>query len=246
MLKLNSTNKSILLQFFVVILVLLGLYLLRFNTLENLESQDKSLGFAFLSDTSGFSILPTFGTWVMDYKVGESTYIDVFIVGVLNTIIVGILGIIAGTILGFLVGIFRLSDNIVLKWFSAVYVEIFRNIPLLLWLFIVYFAVLRTLPDKRDAFFLFNETFGVNITGFYAPSPIFFYNFWFVIIGLTFVILAIFFLTKWAKKRFITTGRRLPIFWINLSLILIIPIFLFYIFETICLTCIYPCKQIIL
>lgn len=231
MFKLNSTKKSILLQLFVILLVILGLYLLRSNTLENLEAQDKSLGFAFLSDTSGFSILPTFGTWVMDYKVGESTYVDVFIVGVLNTIIVGIMGIIAGTILGFLVGIFRLSDNIVLKWFSAVYVEIFRNIPLLLWLFIVYFAVLRTLPDKRDAFFLFDKTFGINITGFYAPSPVFHYNFWFVFIILILIFVVIFFLTKWAKKRFINTGKRFPIFWVNLSLIFIVPIFLFYLLD---------------
>ncbi len=231
MLKLNATNKSIFLQVFVVILLLLGLYLLRFNTLENLESQGKSLGFTFLSDTSGFSILPTFGTWVMDYKVGESTYVDVFIVGILNTIIVGIFGIIAATILGFLIGIFRLSDNIVLKWFSAIYVEIFRNIPLLLWLFIVYFAVLRNLPDKRDAVFLLNQSFGLNITGFYAPSPIFLNNFWFVFIGFVFVIFGVYFFSKWAKKRFILTGKRLPVLWINLFLIFLVPIFIYYLLD---------------
>ena len=231
MFKLNTTNKSIFLQIFVVILLLLGLYLLRLNTLENLESQGKSLGFTFLSDTSGFSILPTFGTWVMDYKVGESTYVDVFIVGILNTIIVGIFGIFAGTIFGFLIGIFRLSENIILKWFSAIYVEIFRNIPLLLWLFIVYFAVLRNLPDKRDAVFLFNQAFGLNITGFYAPSPIFFYNFWFVFAGLIIVIFGIYFFSKWAKKRFIVTGKRLPVLWINLFLIFLIPIFIFYLVD---------------
>lgn len=231
MFKLNTTNKSIFLQIFVVILLLLGLYLLRLNTLENLESQGKSLGFTFLSDTSGFSILPTFGTWVMDYKVGESTYVDVFIVGILNTIIVGIFGIFAGTILGFLIGIFRLSENIILKWFSAIYVEIFRNIPLLLWLFIVYFAVLRNLPDKRDAVFLFNQAFGLNITGFYAPSPIFFYNFWFVFVGFIIVIFGIYFFSKWAKKRFIVTGKRLPVLWINLFLIFLIPIFIFYLVD---------------
>ena len=231
MLKLNATNKSIFLQVFVVIIVLLGLYLLRFNTLENLESQGKSLGFSFLSDTSGFSILPTFGTWVMDYKVGESTYVDVFIVGILNTIIVGIFGIIAATILGFLIGIFRLSDNIVLKWFSAIYVEIFRNIPLLLWLFIVYFAVLRNLPDKRDAVFLLNQSFGLNITGFYAPSPILGFNFWFVFISLIIAIIGVYFFSRWAKKRFITTGKRIPVLWINLFIIFLIPIFIFYLSD---------------
>ncbi len=214
----SSSSKSIILQVIVICLVFLGLYLLRWNTLQNLEAQGKSLGFGFISDTAGFAILPTLGTWLMDYQVGSSTYLDVFFVGVINTLGVAIIGIIAATIVGFLIGIARLSDNFILKWFSAIYVEIFRNIPLLLWLFIVYFAVLRNLPNKRSAAFIIDDWLGVNITGFYAPAPYAQEGF-----GLFFLIVVLFLiltylLARWNKNRFLATGKRLPIFWISVAI----------------------------
>ena len=192
------------------------------NTLDNLAAQGKSLGFDFLVNTSGFSILPTMGTWLLDYQVGVSTYWDVYLIGIVNTFVVAILGVIAATLLGFVLGIFRLSNNFVLKVFSGVYIEMFRNIPLLLWLFIFYFGVLRSLPDKRSVTELFGKSVGINITGLYLPAPIVHPGFWMtgvaVLIGLIFWI----FVHKWAKQRQQATGEQFPTVWAGLGAVVVL------------------------
>ena len=223
----NPKIRSISFQLIALVLVFSALFILRNNTLVNLDAQGKSLGFGFLKDTSGFSILPTFGTWAMNYQVGVSTYLDVFFVGILNTTVVALMGILAATIVGFTIGIFRLSNNFILKTFASIFVEIFRNIPLLLWLFIFYFAVLRNLPAKRDAVFL-SETVGLNITGLYAPAPLLQAGFLYVVLALMVSLVAAVFISNWAKKRFLATGKKIPGGWISLAIVFILPIIVFY------------------
>ena len=126
-----------------------GFWWLVSNTINNLASQNKSFGFGFLDQTAGFQISSTLGTWVMEYNVGTSTYVDVFLIGIINTLLVAFIGIIAATILGFIIGIMRLSNNVVFKLFSAFYVEVVRNVPLLLQLFFWY-CLLYTSPSPRD------------------------------------------------------------------------------------------------
>ena len=135
------------------------------NTLTNLSNQGKTLGFDFLTRTAGFQISPTLGTWMFDYEVGKSNYIDVYLIGIVNTFVVAFLGIFAATIVGFTIGIMRLSDNLVFKGFATAYIEVVRNIPLLLQLFFWYFAVLRAMPGKREKLELIPGIAGVNITG---------------------------------------------------------------------------------
>ena len=148
---LNDTFiRGILFQALIAIGLLLSINWLADNTLSNLANQGKTLGFDFLTRTAGFQISPTLGTWMLDYKVGKSTYTDVYLIGIINTFIVGLLGILTATVIGFTVGIMRLSDNLVFRWFSSFYVEVVRNVPLLLQLFFWYFAVLRAMPSKRE------------------------------------------------------------------------------------------------
>ena len=130
--------------------LILGAWWLINNTVSNLSEQGKTLGFNFLVQTAGFQISSTLGTWVMDYNVGQSTYLDVYFIGIINTFVVAVLGILAATALGFGIGIMRLSNNLVLKGFATIYIEMLRNLPLLLQLFFWYFAVLRSLPGRRD------------------------------------------------------------------------------------------------
>ena len=108
----------------------------------------------------------------MEYNVGTSTYVDVFLIGIINTLLVAFIGIIAATILGFIIGIMRLSNNVVFKLFSAFYVEVVRNVPLLLQLFFWYFAVLRALPSRREQIEILEGIAGINITGLYLPAPV--------------------------------------------------------------------------
>ena len=110
------------------ILLLLGLVVFAWwifnNTVTNLQAQNKTTGFDFLGTTSGFNI----GFTLIEYD-RSSTYFDVFVVGILNTLLVAVIGIVLATILGFIVGVARLSNNYIISMLCAVYIEIFRNIP---------------------------------------------------------------------------------------------------------------------
>ena len=200
----------------------------RNNTLANLEANGQSMGFDFLGETSGFQILTTLGTWLFSYKVGESTYWDVFLIGIVNTFAVAFLGILVATLLGFVMGVFRLSSNFVLRGFATVYVEIFRNIPLLLWLFILYFAVLRNLPDKRDKVELGGESVGLNITGLYAPFPITYEGFWMTALAALVAVVLWVLLAGAMKKRQELTGQQFPTFWAGLGILIVLPLIVFY------------------
>ena len=107
------------------------------NTVTNLADRGKTVGFGFLGENAGFQISATLGTWLFDYNVGQSSYLDVYFIGIANTFLVAILGIAGATVLGFTVGIMRLSKNFIVRGFATIYVELLRNLPLLLQLFLV-------------------------------------------------------------------------------------------------------------
>ena len=182
------------------------------NTAQNFEDQDKSLGFGFLVQAAGFQIAPTLGTWLFDYEAGVSTYWDVYFIGIVNTLLVAALGVVAATIIGFLMGVMRLSQNLILRSFATVYVEVLRNIPLLLQLFFWYFTVLRALPDKRGKVELLPGVVSVNLEGLFLPYPI-----WHSGAGVAGVIMlvalgAIWAVSRRSQQRQLLTGHPLP-FW---------------------------------
>ena len=199
------------------------------NTLTNLAAQGKSLGFDFLFRTAGFQISQTFGTWLFDYEVGISTYLDVFYIGIVNTFLVAVLGIFAATVIGFTMGIMRLSDNLVFRGFATVYVEILRNIPLLLQLFFWYFAVLRAMPGKREKLELIPGFVGVNITGLYLPAPVPAEGFSYTMIAFLVAIALSLMVRRYARKRQETTGQILPVFLISLAILVVLPLLVFVI-----------------
>ena len=224
----DSQYRGILFQILLAVgLVLCGKWLMD-NTLQNLANQGKSLGFDFLTSTAGFQIIPTLGTWLFDYEVGVSTYLDVYFIGIVNTFVVAILGIVAATVLGFTIGIMRLSDNLVFRGFATIYIELLRNIPLLLQLFFWYFAVLRAMPGKRDRIELIDGVIGLNITGLYLPAPMadadVIYSVFAVLVALG-ITLAV---RRYAIKRQADTGQALPMFWIGLGIMTILPMIVFY------------------
>ena len=183
----------------------------------------KSLGFNFLNSTAGFQISQTFGTWLFDYEVGRSTYWEVYFIGIANTFVVAIMGIVAATVLGFAMGIMRLSSNIVFKSFATTYIEILRNIPLLLQLFFWYIADVRAMPGKREKFEILPGIAGLNITGMYLPSPLPQDGFGYVMIGFLLSFLLILGLRRYDKKRQGRTGETLPVFSLGLGTIVLLP-----------------------
>lgn len=143
-------------------LTFLGWYLLD-NLLDNMRRQGIASGFAFLSSTSGFSII----MHLIPFEEASS-YGRAFTVGLLNTLFVSILAIVMASIIGFLAGIARLSKNYLLAKMAAVFVELMRNIPLLLILFFFYFGILRNLPEPNESFHIGPGMYLCN-RGLYLP-----------------------------------------------------------------------------
>ena len=119
-------------------------WLLWRNTAVNMASRGMSLSFAFLDNPAGFAV----SQHLLPYQESDS-YGWLFVIGLLNTLLVSLLAIVAATLVGVVVGVLRVSRNWLLRKLAAVYVEVFRNIPLLLQLFFWYFAVLAVLPAPR-------------------------------------------------------------------------------------------------
>jgi general L-amino acid transport system permease protein len=217
----NEKARNIFFQTVLLLVLLFGIFWIISNTITNLSSQGKSFGFGFLGQTAGFQISSTLGTWLMTYNVGSSTYLDVFLIGVINTFLVASLGIVFATVIGFLLGVMRLSSNVILRSFSAIYVEVLRNVPLLLQLFFWYFAVLRSVPDRRSQLEIIPGVAGLNIIGLYLPAPLIKAEFEVVFYAFLAATIGAYFFGRYAKKRQEQTGKRLPSFWIGAAFIFI-------------------------
>ena len=221
--------RGIMLQVVLLVVVVLGFYWLADNTLTNLKNQGKSLGFNFLSSTAGFQISQTFGTWLFEYEVGKSTYWEVYFIGIANTFLVAVLGIIAATIIGFAMGVMRLSNNIIFKSFATTYIELLRNVPILLQLFFWYFAVLRAMPGKREKFEIIPDIAGLNITGMYLPFPKPEEGFGAVLIAIVASVLIVLGIRRYAKRKQERTGQILPVSWISVGVLLCLPSMIYFI-----------------
>lgn len=142
----NPAVRGMLAQLFVLGAVLaLGYYLVS-NLLVNLEERRIRTGFAFLDQQAGFAI----GESIISFAPTD-TYGRAFVAGLLNTLRVSLIGIVLATILGVIMGIARLSTNWLVAKIASVYVEVTRNIPLLLQLFFWYTVITQVLPDVRNA-----------------------------------------------------------------------------------------------
>ena len=194
------------------------------NMFANLRAQHIASGFDFLGYTSGFSISQS----LIPYSQSVSTYGTVYLVGLVNTLLVSVVGVVFATILGFIIGISRLSTNFVVRGVSTVYVEIFRNIPLLLHIFIWYFGVLRLLPQPRDSI-----TFGslglLNNRGLFVPQPLPGPLFWYTLAALVIGIIAAVAVARWSYARQMRTGQRFPVAWTALGLVVGLPLIVFFI-----------------
>ena len=144
------------------------------NTLDNLANQGKDLGFAFLGQPAGYDI----NQQPIPYN-STDTHLRASVVGLLNTLIVAVLGCITATIIGVLVGVARLSPNWLVARLMAVYVEMFRNVPVLLWIVLVMAVLIEGLPSPRDfrgdeatASMTAFDSVAVTNRGVYIPKPV--------------------------------------------------------------------------
>lgn len=206
------------LQALVLLLVIAGSAYIVSNTLHNLEQRGISTGFAFLSSEAGFGIIQTLIPYDETYSFGRT-----FIVGLLNTLLVSALGIFIATLLGFVIGVARLSSNWLVARMAAAYIEIFRNIPLLLQIFFWYFAVLRALPSPRQSLALGDWAF-LNIRGLYLPSPLPQPGAWLILVALAAGIIAVILIARWARHRQKATGQTFHTVYVSLAILIGLPL----------------------
>jgi general L-amino acid transport system permease protein len=205
----NPTIRGIAAQVIVLGLVVWALVTIFNNTVTNLNERGIQTGFGFMDQVAPFAV--GFSPFI-EFTLGESTYWQVFLIGIQNTIIVSVLGIFSATIVGFLVGVMRLSPNFLLSRFALVYIETFRNIPLLLQIMFWYFAVFLPLfPTPRESLSVSDSLF-LNNRGLYLPKPILDagVSFWALIIAVIVGIAAYIAIVRWAKRKQYHTGHRPP------------------------------------
>jgi general L-amino acid transport system permease protein len=189
------------------------------NTLVNLESRNIQTGYHFLWRESGFDI----SEFMIPYSAA-STYAQALLVGLLNTLRVAIIGVALATVLGIFVGIGTLSQNWLLARITMGYIHLLRNIPVLLQIILWYTILIndRFLPNPRQA----EPLLGTYLTqrGLYFPLPEG-HVAWLAAAGAFVTALVVaWLLDRWTTARQLRTGQRLPVFWLNLILIIALPV----------------------
>jgi len=188
------------------------------NTMTNLSKQGIATGFGFLNSTAGFGISMS----LIEYAE-EHTYLRAFLVGVLNTLLVSSIGVVLATVLGFLLGIMRLSRNWLVAKVAAAYVEVVRNMPLLLQIFFWYFGILRQLPGPRQSVTVL-DAFFLNNRGLFSPQPILEPGFVAIPVALVVAVAAVAVLARWARRRRDRTGEQFPTVSVSLALLVGLPL----------------------
>ena len=218
----SNKNRDLIPQVLTVLFIILVVIYFATNAQNNMGNRGISFGFGFLSQESSFDIQFS----LIDYD-GSHSYARAFLVGLLNTILVSVIGIFFATILGVTVGISRLSQNYLISKFAEWYVEIFRNIPLILQIFFWYFAALRALPLSENSISFYDISY-LNVKGWYVPKFIWtnFSVFFYSVIA---AIISIIFVSKYAKKQRDEFGKQIPTLYISLAILFGLPFLTFLI-----------------
>ena len=202
----SPKNRALIFQVLSLVVVVLCLFYFVNNMFDNVAKRGITTGFSFLSETAGFGISQS----LIHYDDTSSTFLDVFIVGLLNTMLVGVIGIILASGLGLLIGIGRFSPNFLISKLSLVYIETFRNIPILLQILFWYNVVLAALPSPRQSISYFDSIF-INNRGLIIPEPIFESGSFSILVAFVIACISVVYLSKWANKRHDLTGEEFPV-----------------------------------
>jgi len=246
MLIYDTRFRSLTIQVVVLILFALAVAWLLNNTVQNLAIRGKEFNYAFLWQRAGYDIQQQLIPYTND-----STHFRALLVGLLNTLAVAVVGCVLATILGIFVGVMRLSHNWLISRIMTVYVEVFRNVPVLLWILLAYVLLSETTPEPR-AFRVTDEmlaagqapaarmwlwdTVAVTNRGMNIPAPVFDRPLGTLALGpltlnLTFLaLLAVIAGSIWVNRRLVAAARRQqdetgdrPVTWWKSLLILFVP-----------------------
>jgi len=204
-------------QVLLAVLVVLGGLFLYINVNENLDRQGIATGWSFVTENAGFDI----GESPIEYD-SEDTYGKAMFVGFLNTLRVAFIGIILASILGIFIGIARTSQNWLLSKVANVYVEICRNVPVVLHV-LFWATVVRFLPAPRQAFTPFEGAYLMN-RGIIFPIPDAHPAYLWVGVAFALGVLGAVVLGRWAQRRRELTGQYIATFWWGSTIIFGLPL----------------------
>ena len=224
----DKRYRSYTFQFFALFILICAMAYLGKNLLENLAAAGLNISYSFLGEPAGYDI----NQRLIEYN-SQSTHLRASIVGVLNTLLVAFLGCIAATFFGVTAGILRLSNNWIVAKLMMLYVEIFRNVPVLIWILIIHSVFLAFLPQPKafrgenpEATMLW-DAFAFTGRGFYIPKPVF--NDGSVIVIITFIlsIIGVFAFRYYARQKLYSEGKLIETRWTSVG-IFFIPTILIY------------------
>ena len=213
----NNEIRAVAFQAITFLIIAFVIYSGISNLMFNIETREIHTGFAFLSNRAGFDINES-----MIAYTPEHSNLRVFYVGLINTLVVAFVGIIFATIIGLFIGIARLSNNFLIAKLASGYIEIFRNIPILIQILFWYNIALITLPSPRGSFNFF-DSFFINKRGVYAPEPITEPGFVWVLIAFIVGIVAMVFMKRHFRQKQDKTGIYTHTFGYSMGLVLGLP-----------------------
>jgi general L-amino acid transport system permease protein len=219
----NEKSREIIVQIIVLLCIGWLFSWLIMNVNANFKALGKDISFEFLFIPAGYDI----NQYLIDYNNRDS-HLRAGIVGLLNTGLVAFFGIILATFLGVMLGIIRLSKNWLASKIAYWYVEFTRNVPILLHILLWHGIIINTLPHPKKALSLGDLTFLSN-RGFYIPKPLTENGIELVYLFLVIAIIFAVLFFKYARRKQDLTGVQYPVFWINLSVIILLPTVAFFI-----------------
>lgn len=191
------------------------------NTAQNLEARDMKTGFGFVDSSAGFDT----DFKLIDHDPGVGTYGRIFVIGILNTLLVSFFAIILSTMLGFMIGVIRLSPNWLASKVALAYVEIFRNVPLLIQVLFWYIGVFSILPVIKKTLDLSfgSELILLNNRGLYLATPVTGNLFWLTPLALAIAVIGSIIIRRRAHKLQDQTGKQTNTLLPILGLIILLP-----------------------
>jgi general L-amino acid transport system permease protein len=191
------------------------------NTINNLELLGLETGYGFLNEPANYDI----NQRLIEYN-SRSTHARAALVGVLNTALVAACGIFLATLIGFAAGVLRLSSNLLVNKLVYCYVELTRNVPVLLQILLWHAVIVHSLPRPRRALEPVAGTYLSN-RGLVIPRPEFEGEIWTVIAAAMAALAGAIWFARYARRLQATTGKRYPVFSINAGLVIGLPLVAF-------------------
>ncbi len=228
---INDTRyRSLTFQAIAAVALALAIWYLGNNLIQNLRAAGLNISYSFLGDPAGYDI----NQRLVEYD-SQSSHARAALVGVLNTILVAFLACVTATIFGVIAGVLRLSNNWIVSKLMAIYVEIFRNIPVLIWIIIIFTIMTAVLPGPREfrgdnaTSSMVLDLFAFTNRGIYVPMP-FFENGLFGNATLSWILVLLVACGSWYATRAVNnraaniqadTGVRPKTIWTNLAIWLV-------------------------